>query len=186
MADGLAPIIELGFNGTDVQKEYAAGALKNLAAERSNEAKIVDAGGIGALMALLRDGSDEHIGHSVGALRNLCVGGDPSMVAAVRDAGLTPLLIALARNGSTNNVQRSHAVGLLHRLHPPSRNEYAVLLAIYASVLAFFEWSTDYWMIYAALLILGNWYRAQGVMRPVVWLLTNRTFEPIRIRESPR
>ena len=52
-------LVSLAQDGNEKAKEYAAGALRNLASTDDNQIAIVDAGGIQVLMALARNGSTE-------------------------------------------------------------------------------------------------------------------------------
>ena len=57
-AGGIAPLVAMARDGTDEQKEEAAGALGNLAHNADNQVAIARAGGIAPLVAMARGGTD--------------------------------------------------------------------------------------------------------------------------------
>ena len=66
-------IVTRARDGTNVQKESAAAALRNLANNADNMVAIAKAGGIAPLVALARDGTDVQKEKAAGALGNLAV-----------------------------------------------------------------------------------------------------------------
>ena len=73
-AGGITPLIDLVKDGTDEQKEYAAGALMNLAWNNDTNRKLIaDAGGITPLIDLVKDGTDKQKEYAAGALMNLAM-----------------------------------------------------------------------------------------------------------------
>ena len=58
LPSGIAPLIAMVERGTDDQKEWAAGALANLALDDGNSVAIAQAGGVPPLIALVEGGTD--------------------------------------------------------------------------------------------------------------------------------
>ena len=77
--------VALARDGTDRQKQWAAGALWNLALNADNQVAIARAGGIEPLVALARDGTDGQKEQAATALRNLA--GNKTNLAAMKDLG---------------------------------------------------------------------------------------------------
>jgi len=96
---GIAPLVALARDGTEAQKENAAGALRNLAANDANKVAIAEAGGIAPLVALARDGTEAQKENAAGALRNLAAN-DANKVAIAEAGGIAPLRagVAVARD----------------------------------------------------------------------------------------
>ena len=64
-------LVALARDGSDVGKEKAAGALRNLAMNDDNQVAIAAAGGIPVLVSLAQDGSVKGKEHAAAALENL-------------------------------------------------------------------------------------------------------------------
>ena len=90
-AGGIPPIIvALVRDGTEEQKEDAAGALWHLASDDDNQIAIAKAGGIPPLVALVRDGNEEQKEEAAGALECLAENDDNEVLIAKakREAGM--------------------------------------------------------------------------------------------------
>ena len=99
VAGAIPPLVALVCNGSD-GKEEAACALASLAYKGDIAAQsIVDAGGIAALVELLRDDSDDGKEQAACALGNLSSAGD-AYDAMIAEAGAIEPLVELERNGS--------------------------------------------------------------------------------------
>jgi len=96
---GIAPLVALARDGTEAQKENAAGALRNLAANDANKVAIAEAGGIAPLVALARDGTEAQKEEAAAALAVLAVN-DANKAAIAREGGIAPLRagVAVARD----------------------------------------------------------------------------------------
>ena len=76
-------------DGTDEQKESAAGALRFCALDNpANRDAVRDAGGIGVLLGLARDGTDAQKEKAAGAL--CALGADPTNLQAMQEAEAEP------------------------------------------------------------------------------------------------
>ena len=82
---GIAPLIAMMERGTDDQKEWAAGALANLALDAGNRVAIAQAGGVPPLIALVEGGTDGQKERAAEALANLA--DDSGNRVAVAQAG---------------------------------------------------------------------------------------------------
>jgi serine/threonine protein kinase len=99
-------IINILFTGSDVEREWAAGALTTLTWENSmNKLRVAAGGAIPLLVALLRDGSDVHKEKAASALTNMALGADNQVEIAA--AGAIELLIALVSDGTDGQKEMS-------------------------------------------------------------------------------
>ena len=90
-AGGIPPLVALVRDGNDAQKLYAAGALRNLAANADNQIAIAQAGGIPPLVVLVRDGNDAQKSNAAGALQKLaesCADNETAIAQAKSEAGI--------------------------------------------------------------------------------------------------
>jgi len=69
----ISTLIKFVKSGTDVGKEYVAGALWNLAVNADNQIAIATKGGIEPLIALVKSGTDAGKQNAAGALKNLAL-----------------------------------------------------------------------------------------------------------------
>ncbi len=76
-------MVALARDGTDTQKEEAAGAIFNLAAAAENKAAIREAGGLAPLIDLARQGTEGQKEEAAGALWSLTL--DPDNQVALYD-----------------------------------------------------------------------------------------------------
>ena len=113
VAGAIPPLVALVCNGSD-GKEEAACALASLAYKGDIAAQsIVDAGGIAALVELLRDDSDDGKEQAACALGNLSSAGD-AYDAMIAEAGAIDPLLELERNGPEQASEEAmHALGYL-------------------------------------------------------------------------
>ena len=79
----------------------------------ANKDAVRDAGGIGVLVGLARDGTDAQKEYAADALVN-CAFNNPANRDAVRDAGGIGVLVGLARDGT--DAQKEQAAGALFGL----------------------------------------------------------------------
>ena len=112
----ITQLVALVRDGTDDQKQYAAGALRNLAKNADNQILIAKAGGIPPLVALGRDGTDSQKVSAADALGNLANNADNQILIA--EAGGIPPLVALVRDGT--DAQKANAEYALRMLSLPS------------------------------------------------------------------
>jgi hypothetical protein len=98
----ITELVALVRDGTDEQKQYAAGALNSLACnyDDDNKIPIAQAGGIPPLVALVRDGNDAQKQYAAAALGSLAVNADNKI--AIAKAGGIPPLVALVRDGNAD------------------------------------------------------------------------------------
>ena len=109
----IPPLVALVCTGSD-GKEEAACALASLACKSDIAAQwIVDAGGIAALVELLRDGSDDGKEQAARGLGNLS-SADNAYDAMIAEAGAIDPLLELERNGPEQASEEAmHALGYL-------------------------------------------------------------------------
>ena len=86
-AGGIEPLVALALDGTDSQKQNAAGGLANLAGDPGNQVAIATAGGIKALVALARGGTAVQKQYAAVALKMLA--SNKANTVAIHDAGWT-------------------------------------------------------------------------------------------------
>ena len=72
----ISTLIKFVKSGTDAGKEYAAGALGNLAVNDDNKIAIATKGGLEPLIALVKSGTDAGKEYAAGALRSLALNAD--------------------------------------------------------------------------------------------------------------
>jgi vacuolar protein 8 len=77
----IAPLVTLVQSGTDRQKEHAAGALQNLAANAENKVLIAQAGAIAPLVTLVQSGTAGQKKHAASALRILAINAENEVFA---------------------------------------------------------------------------------------------------------
>ena len=104
----ITELVALVRDGTDAQKENAAGALESLAHSADNRIPIAKAGGIPPLVALVRDGNDAQKRIAASALQNLAANADNHILIAqahdnmfAEKAGISSLL---AEHGLSSEV----------------------------------------------------------------------------------
>ena len=124
---GIKWLVALAWSGTDAQKEWAAGALGNLADDRDprpswdgwwrargvycyHKVAIARAGGIEPLVKLVRSGTDEQKEQAVRALSNLAAGDYNNKVAIARAGGIEPLVKAAKNKGLGSPAAKALAV----------------------------------------------------------------------------
>ena len=112
MSDSLKPLVALFESGEESRKEYAAGALRNLAFETANRAAIVEAGGIRPLVALTT-GTEKQKEYAAGALWFIAADNDANQEAIMEAGGIKPL-VELVKSGT--NEQKKIAAGALMSL----------------------------------------------------------------------
>ena len=110
------PLITLARDGTDEQKEYAAGALQNLAVNEENKVSIARAGGMAPHSATL----------SVSAPLASPTSAPLHRVANSEAGGIVPL-VALASNGT--DEQKVQAAAALWNLAVNAENQVAIARA---------------------------------------------------------
>lgn len=127
-AGAIAPLIcMLSGDETDMCKELAACALRNLAINTNNKMIIARAGAIAPLVALLSTGATDGCNAAAaGALGNLAKNTD--IHAAIARAGAIPLLVALRSGGGTDRVTAMSEFALW-RLGVDADNEMAIAQA---------------------------------------------------------
>ena len=74
--------------GSEEAKTYAAGSLRQLSVSESHQAAIVSAGGIAALLELMRSGTKDHRAEAADALHNLSMVDDSNQIAVARGGGI--------------------------------------------------------------------------------------------------
>jgi vacuolar protein 8 len=78
-------------SGTDGQKQYAAGALANLAANAKNQVLIAQAGAIAPLVTLVQSGTAGQKENAAAALMNLTASAENQVLIAQAGA-IAPLV----------------------------------------------------------------------------------------------
>ena len=121
-------ILFLMRSGTDEQKELAAGVLGSLARDHDKKEAIAATGGIEALVALVRSGTDHPDGQKDQAAWALAVlaENDDNKVA-IAAAGVIEVLVALAQSGTDG--QKEHAAVALRNLAVNADNEATIRAA---------------------------------------------------------
>jgi hypothetical protein len=100
-------------SGTDGQKEYAAGALRNLANNAENKVVIAQAGAIAPLVTLVQSGTDGQKEYAAGALFSLAATAKNQVLIAQAGAVLDPSCVDELLCGAEKIVERSGRVRVL-------------------------------------------------------------------------
>jgi vacuolar protein 8 len=110
-AGAIAPLVTLVQSGTDGQMEYAADALRSLAAKNDeNKKMIAQAGAIAPLVTLVRCGTDRQKEYAAGALYFLAAKIDENKNMIAQAGAIAPL-VALVQSGTDG--QKEYAAGAL-------------------------------------------------------------------------
>ena len=124
-AGAITPLVTLVQSGTDGQKEYAAGALANLAMNAEYQVLIARAGAILPLVTLVQSGTDGQKEQAAGALRRLAMIAENKVLIA--QAGAIAPLVTLVQSGTAG--QKEHAVGVLRNLALNAENQALIAQA---------------------------------------------------------
>lgn len=116
----LRPVVVLMANGTDIQMEHAAAALRTIAFDDRNARPIVDAGAVPPLVRLMGNGTPAQREQACGALRNIASTHDEVRETIIR-ANALPALVVLVAKGTAEQVEQ--AAGLLKNLAAYKRND---------------------------------------------------------------
>ena len=109
--------------GSEEAKTYAAGSLRQLSVSESHQAAIVSAGGIAALLELMRSGTKDHRAEAADALHNLSMVDDSNQIAVARGGGIETL-VELVRSGSEE--EKTAAASALRTVSLNEDNQIAV------------------------------------------------------------
>ena len=112
-------------------QEEAAGTLMNLAASDANKSKIMSAGAVAPLVALLTSGTDATKEHSAGALANIANGHDDNQDGDYQGGAIDPLLTLPLLEGLRGAGRLEWRCGALGVRSPPPRSARTMALSLY-------------------------------------------------------
>ena len=117
---GIEPLVALAKGGKEDQRTQAAGALRNVASLAQGQKPIADAGGIAAMVSILKDtkAKESEIDMATGTLLGLSV--DMDNKTKIADAQCLLDLVHLVRVGTDN--QKELAAGVLLKLAAVANN----------------------------------------------------------------
>jgi hypothetical protein len=122
---GIPVLVGLAKDGTEAQKENAAGALLSLTAGNlANQDAIHESGGIPVLAGLAKDGTEAQKESAAGALLSL-TDGNRANQDAVRESGGLSVLVELAKDGTEAQTDEA-TLALLNLTDASPRNRDAV------------------------------------------------------------
>ena len=113
-AGGIEVLVSLARDGTERQKEEAAGALWNLSVNHDNSVAIVAAGGIEVLIALARDGTERQKGGAAVALGNMIEVASGTHEGVVEAGGVAVLSSLTQEAGASDLCKLAAAMSLVY------------------------------------------------------------------------
>ncbi|DBA03074.1 TPA: hypothetical protein N0F65_003321 [Lagenidium giganteum] len=125
-AGGISPLVQLIANGSEIQREQAAGALGKIAAIAANRVHIAVAGGVPPLVELITNGTEKQKEYAARALCNMASGIDRNGAKIGELGAITPL-VQLVVNGTAR--QKEHAAGALGNIGIIDKNRVKIAVA---------------------------------------------------------